>query len=59
MPPSRGFPELCNAYVNALERASVGEDIAPSANFRAELVKKRLAGEPLPVAPRASLGDER
>jgi hypothetical protein len=37
-----------NAYVNALEKASVGEDIAPFADFLAGLVKKRLAGEPLP-----------
>ena len=29
-----------NAYVNALEKASVGEDIAPFADFLAGLVKK-------------------
>ena len=39
-----------NAYVNALEKASVGEDIAPFADFLAGLVKKRLAGEPLRFA---------
>ncbi len=48
-----------NAYVNALEKASVGEDIAPFAGFLAGLVKKRLAGEPLPAVPKASLVDER
>jgi hypothetical protein len=37
--------------VNALEKASVGEDIAPFADFLAGLVKKRLAGEPLPAVP--------
>jgi hypothetical protein len=29
-----------NAYVNALEKASVGENIAPLADFLAVLVKK-------------------
>jgi Fic family protein len=48
-----------NGYVNALEKASVGEDIAPFANFLTRLVKKRLAGEPLPAGPKASLVDER
>jgi hypothetical protein len=48
-----------NAYVNALEKASVGEDIAPFADFLAGLVKKRLAGEPLPAVPKASSVDER
>jgi hypothetical protein len=48
-----------NAYVNALEKASVGEDIAPFADFLAGLVKKRLAGEPLPAVPKASPVDER
>ena len=42
-----------NAYVNALEKASVGEDIASFANFLAGLVKRRLAGEPLPAVPKA------
>ena len=45
--------------VNALEKASVGEDIAPFADFLAALVKKRLAGEPLPAVPKAALLDER
>jgi len=48
-----------NAYVKTLEKASVGEDIAPFANFLVGLVKKRLAGEPLPVVPKASPVDER
>ncbi len=43
-----------NAYVNALEKASVGEDIVPFADFLAGLVQKRLAGEPLPAVPRSS-----
>ena len=47
-----------NSYVNALEKASVGEDIAPFADFLAGLVKKRLAGEPLPAVPKASPVDE-
>jgi hypothetical protein len=45
--------------VNALEKASVGEDIAPFAGFLASLVRKRLAGEPLPAVPKSSLVDER
>jgi hypothetical protein len=43
-----------NTYVNALEKASVGEDIGPFADFLAGLVGKRLAGEPLPAVPKAS-----
>jgi hypothetical protein len=43
-----------NAYVEALEKASVGEDIAPFADFLAGLVRKGLAGEPLPEVPKAS-----
>lgn len=39
-------------YMAALEKASVGEDIAPFADFLAGLVKKRLAGEPLPTVPK-------
>ena len=42
------------AYMHALERASVGEDIAPFADFVAGLVEKRLAGEPLPAVPKGS-----
>jgi fido (protein-threonine AMPylation protein) len=41
-----------NAYMDALEKASVGEDIAPFARFLAALVRDRLAGEPLPAVPR-------
>jgi len=48
-----------NAYVNALEKASVGEDIVPFADFLARLVRKRLAGEPLPAVPKVSLADKR
>ena len=40
-----------NTYMAALERASVGEDIAPFAEFLARLVRKGLAGEPLPPVP--------
>jgi hypothetical protein len=42
-----------NAYVNALEKASVGEDIGPFADFLGGLVRKGLAGEPLPAVPKA------
>jgi Fic family protein len=48
-----------NAYVNALEKESVCEDIRPFADFLAGLVKRRLAGEPLPAVPTASPVDER
>jgi fido (protein-threonine AMPylation protein) len=37
-----------DAYMNALEKASVDEDIVPFAKFLAKLVKRRLAGEALP-----------
>ena len=40
------------AYMGALEKASVGEDIKPFADFLAGLVEKRLAGEPLPAVPK-------
>jgi hypothetical protein len=43
-----------NVYVNALEKASVGEDIVPFADFLAGLVRKRLTGEPLPAVPKSS-----
>jgi hypothetical protein len=43
-----------NAYMSALERASVGEDIVPFAGFVACLVRKGLAGEPLPAVPKSS-----
>jgi Fic family protein len=42
------------AYMEALEKASVGENIGPFADFLAGLVKKRLAGEPLPPVPKSS-----
>lgn len=41
------------AYIAALEKASVGEDIGPFADFLARLVENRLAGEPLPQVPKA------
>lgn len=39
--------------MNALEKASVGEDIGLFADFLTGLVTKRLAGEPLPAVPKA------
>jgi hypothetical protein len=42
-----------NTYMGALEKASVGEDIAPFAEFLGGLVKKGLAGAPLPSVPKA------
>jgi len=41
-------------YMEALEKASVGGDIVPFTDFLAGLVKKGLAGEPLPAVPKAS-----
>ena len=43
-----------NAYMAALEKASVGEDIRPFADFLAGLVERRLAGESLPPVPKSS-----
>ena len=43
-----------NVYVEDLEKASVGEDIVPLADFLARLVRKGLAGEPLPAVPTTS-----
>ena len=43
-----------NAYMSALERASVGEDIVPFADFVGGLVRRGLAGEPLPAVPKFS-----
>jgi Fic/DOC family protein len=43
-----------NTYVEALEKASVDEDIVPFADFLAKLVRKGLAGKPLPAMPKAS-----
>ena len=39
-------------YMEALEKASVDEDIVPFADLLAGLVEKGLAGEPLPAVPR-------
>jgi Fic/DOC family len=39
-------------YLNALEKASVGEDIVPFTDFLAALVAKRIAGGPLPSVPK-------
>jgi hypothetical protein len=43
-----------NAYMTALERASVGEDIVPFSDFLGRLVRQGLAGEPLPAVPKSS-----
>jgi len=42
-----------DGYVEALEQASVEEDIRPFADFLARLVTSSLAGEPLPAVPKA------
>ncbi len=42
------------AYMASLEKASVGEDIRPFADFLATLVEKRLAGKPLPEVPKSA-----
>ncbi len=39
-------------YMDALEKASVGEDIGPFTDFLGRLVRKALAGSPLPEIPR-------
>jgi hypothetical protein len=60
MMASGGYPwtvipvEARTPYVGALEKASVGEDISPFADFLAGLVENRLAGEPLPPVPKSS-----
>jgi hypothetical protein len=41
-------------YLNTLEKASVGQDIVPFVDFLAGLVRKRLAGEPLPPVPKST-----
>jgi Fic family protein len=41
-------------YMQALEEASVGEDIVPFTDFLAGLVKKGLVGEQLPAVPKTS-----
>jgi hypothetical protein len=42
-----------SAYVNALESASVSEDIVPFTTFLGSLVRQQLAGEPLPAVPKS------
>jgi len=42
------------AYMAALEKASIGQDIERFGDFLASLVEKRLAGEPLPEVPNSS-----
>jgi fido (protein-threonine AMPylation protein) len=60
MMASGGYPwtvvpvEERNAYVSALEKASVGENIVPFTVFLADLVTKRLSGEPLPSVPKSA-----
>jgi Fic family protein len=57
---SGGYPwtvipvENRKVYMGALEKASVGEDIVPFADFLAGLVRKALAGEPMPTVPKSS-----
>jgi Fic family protein len=41
-----------NTYMAALERAGVGEDITPFAEFLAGLLREGLAGEPPPPLPK-------
>ena len=41
-------------YMEALEKGSVDEDIVSLTDFIASLVKKGLAGEPLPALPKSS-----
>jgi Fic family protein len=43
-----------NPYLNALEKATFGDDIVPFAEFLDGLVAKRLADEPLPPVPKSS-----
>ena len=58
MMASGGYPwtvvpvEERTGYMNALEKASVAEDIVPLSDFLSGLVKKRLAGGPLPAVPK-------
>lgn len=40
-------------YMEALEKASVGENIVPFADFLASLVRKGLTGKPLPPIPKS------
>ncbi len=39
-------------YMEALEKASVGQDIVPFTKFLARLVEKSMAGDPLPDVPK-------
>ena len=56
---SGGYPwtvvpvESRQTYMEALENASVRENIAPFASFLAGLVRNGLAGEPLPAVPKS------
>jgi hypothetical protein len=43
-----------SAYMTALEKASVGEDIVPFTDFLAALARKGLAGEGLPAVPKGT-----
>jgi Fic family protein len=60
MMASGGYPwtvirvEDRNAYLAALDRASIDMNIAPFADFLAGLVEKGLAGEQPPTVPKAS-----
>jgi hypothetical protein len=38
-------------YIEALEKESVGEDAVPFGDFLSGLIKKGLAGAPLPAVP--------
>jgi len=48
------FATNWSLYMNALERPSVGEDIIPFSDFINDLVRKGLAGEPLPAVRESS-----
>ena len=56
---SGGYPwtvipvENRQTYMEALENASVRENIAPFGSFLANLVRNGLAGEPLPAVPKS------
>jgi hypothetical protein len=41
-------------YLEALEKGSVDEEIVSFTDFVGNLVRKGLAGEPLPALPRSS-----
>jgi hypothetical protein len=52
-PPWTVIPVTASkVYTEALENASVGEDIEPFTEFMGGLVERRLAGEPLPGVPK-------